>query len=55
MEETEQNAELLNFKGCYFLSKLVKLKHLEAIEDFEVRDSDIFIIAYPKSGKYSIK
>ncbi|XP_058030500.1 amine sulfotransferase-like [Ahaetulla prasina] len=50
MEETEQNAELLIFKGCYFSSNVIKLKHLEAIEDFEVRDSDIFITTYPKSG-----
>ncbi|KAM3851050.1 amine sulfotransferase-like [Vipera latastei] len=50
MEEAKQNTQLLNFKGCYFASDKVKLEHLEAIEDFEVRESDIFIITYPKSG-----
>ncbi|XP_062980821.1 amine sulfotransferase-like [Elgaria multicarinata webbii] len=50
MEETKIPPHLLNFKGHYFLSDHVKLEYLETIEELEVRDSDIFIVTYPKSG-----
>lgn len=42
--------ELVNYKGYYFAKDFMRLDLLEAIEDFETRDSDIFIITYPKSG-----
>ncbi|XP_060548158.1 amine sulfotransferase-like [Pantherophis guttatus] len=49
MEKAEY-AELFNYKGYNLTKELMKLDLLEAVEDFETRDSDIFIDTYPKSG-----
>ncbi|XP_039211425.1 amine sulfotransferase-like [Crotalus tigris] len=48
--ERASYAELFNYKGYNIPIELMKLDLLESIEDFEVRDSDIFIATYPKSG-----
>ncbi|XP_013910204.1 PREDICTED: amine sulfotransferase-like [Thamnophis sirtalis] len=42
--------ELFNYKGYNLSKELMKPECLEALEDFEMRDSDIFIDTYPKSG-----
>uniref|UniRef100_A0A8D1HN98 Sulfotransferase n=1 Tax=Sus scrofa TaxID=9823 RepID=A0A8D1HN98_PIG len=46
------NEYLLNFKDCYFHCFSLKVDLLEHLDDFEIRDDDVFIIIYPKSGKF---
>ncbi|XP_032299709.1 amine sulfotransferase-like isoform X1 [Coturnix japonica] len=40
---------VFNYKGCYFAVNTTP-EHVASLENFEIKDSDIFITTYPKSG-----
>uniref|UniRef100_A0ABM5G7K4 Sulfotransferase n=1 Tax=Pogona vitticeps TaxID=103695 RepID=A0ABM5G7K4_9SAUR len=44
------NEYLFKYKGTYFVSGITTPDYLDTLEDFEIRDSDVFLVTYPKSG-----
>ncbi|XP_069461120.1 amine sulfotransferase-like [Ambystoma mexicanum] len=44
------NRKLFLHRGAYFLEGTVTPEYIDSLEDFQVRDSDVFVITYPKSG-----
>uniref|UniRef100_F6U8N1 Sulfotransferase n=1 Tax=Ornithorhynchus anatinus TaxID=9258 RepID=F6U8N1_ORNAN len=51
-ETADQELEnyLVSFKNFNLLRSWANIQFLETLDDLEIRDSDIFIITYPKSG-----
>ncbi|XP_072913540.1 amine sulfotransferase-like [Hemitrygon akajei] len=44
-----QTVELFKFKGCN-MSGIHTIERLDQMENYDVRDSDVFVVTYPKSG-----
>ncbi|XP_057618487.1 amine sulfotransferase-like [Chionomys nivalis] len=45
-----QDEYLFNFRGYNFLRSIVSMNIVENMDDQEIRDDDVFIVTYPKSG-----
>ncbi|XP_069830976.1 amine sulfotransferase-like isoform X2 [Dendropsophus ebraccatus] len=44
------NNILFNYKGTYFASWVTSLQVVKDLEHMEIRESDVFLVTYPKSG-----
>lgn len=46
------SSDIFSYKGMNFLIKdKLRPKDIDALQDFEIRPSDVFIITFPKSGQ----
>ncbi|KAM3931639.1 amine sulfotransferase-like [Leptodactylus fuscus] len=45
-----RDSNLYRYKGFCFFKELMPLDFIESLQDFEIRDDDVFMITYPKSG-----
>lgn len=49
MEPSEKH--MFKYKGAYFISDQATPDYLDSLEEFVIREDDVFQVTYPKSGK----
>ncbi|XP_069831035.1 amine sulfotransferase-like isoform X2 [Dendropsophus ebraccatus] len=45
-----QDPNLYRYKGFCFLKKYMQPEYIDSLQGFEIREDDVFLITYPKSG-----
>ena len=49
---TPKSLPIYDYEGVKHIDGFIPKSTLDDMKTFEVRDDDIFVISYPKSGKY---
>ncbi|KAB5554302.1 hypothetical protein PHYPO_G00048780 [Pangasianodon hypophthalmus] len=44
------NEYLCKYKGFIFAAGMTTAEHIDSLQTFQIRDSDVFLVTYPKSG-----
>ncbi|XP_075059072.1 amine sulfotransferase-like [Mixophyes fleayi] len=45
-----RDPSLYRYKGYSFLKKLMQKEFIDSLQDFKIRDDDVFMVTFPKSG-----